>query len=165
MAAPWKYYDNNINGTLVLVDVMRRHGVKNIIFTSSATVYGLPAYIPFTENCPKGQIMNPYGRSQVYAGRNTGRYSKADPEWNVILLRYFNPIGAHVSGLIGKIPWSPENLLPYITQVAVGQQEKLLIYGNDYRTPDGTGVRDYIHVSDLAAGHVKALETMSKTPV
>ena len=158
---PWEYYYNNITGTLVLTDVMRKHGCKNIVFSSSATVYGDPAIIPITEECPKGQITNPYGQTkgmleQILTDLHTG-----DPEWNVILLRYFNPIGAHESGLIGEDPKGiPNNLVPYIAQVAVGKRECLNVFGNDYPTPDGTGVRDYIHVVDLAIGHVCALKKM-----
>ena len=158
---PWEYYYNNITGTLVLTDVMRKHGCKNIVFSSSATVYGDPAIIPITEECPKGQITNPYGQTkgmleQILTDLHTG-----DPEWNVILLRYFNPIGAHESGLIGEDPKGiPNNLVPYIAQVAVGKRECLNVFGDDYPTPDGTGVRDYIHVVDLAIGHVCALKKM-----
>ena len=161
VAKPWEYYYNNITGTLVLTDVMRKHGCKNIVFSSSATVYGDPAIIPITEECPKGQITNPYGQTkgmleQILTDLHTG-----DPEWNVILLRYFNPIGAHESGLIGEDPKGiPNNLVPYIAQVAVGKRECLNVFGNDYPTPDGTGVRDYIHVVDLAIGHVCALKKM-----
>lgn len=161
VAKPWEYYYNNITGTLVLTDVMRKHGCKNIVFSSSATVYGDPAIIPITEECPKGQITNPYGQTkgmleQILTDLHTG-----DPEWNVILLRYFNPIGAHESGLIGEDPKGiPNNLVPYIAQVAVGKRECLNVFGDDYPTPDGTGVRDYIHVVDLAIGHVCALKKM-----
>ena len=155
---PWEYYNNNITGTLTLVDEMRRHGCKNIIFSSSATVYGNPAQIPITEACPKGVCTNPYGWSKSMLEQILTDIQKADPEWNVILLRYFNPIGAHKSGLIGENPNGiPNNLMPYITQVAVGKLKELGVFGNDYDTPDGTGVRDYIHVVDLAIGHVKAL--------
>lgn len=161
VAKPWEYYYNNITGTLVLTDVMRKHGCKNLVFSSSATVYGDPAIIPITEECPKGQITNPYGQTkgmleQILTDLHTG-----DPEWNVILLRYFNPIGAHESGLIGEDPKGiPNNLVPYIAQVAVGKRECLNVFGDDYPTPDGTGVRDYIHVVDLAIGHVCALKKM-----
>ena len=159
VAKPWEYYENNIAGTLTLVDVLRNHGIKNIIFSSSATVYGDPAFIPITEECPKGVCTNPYGWTKSMLEQILTDIQKADPEWNVILLRYFNPIGAHKSGLIGENPNGiPNNLMPYITQVAVGKREKLTVYGNDYDTHDGTGVRDYIHVVDLAKGHVKALE-------
>ena len=156
---PWEYYNNNITGTLTLVDVMRQHGCKNIIFSSSATVYGDPAQIPITEECPKGQCTNPYGWTKSMLEQILTDMQKADPEWNVILLRYFNPIGAHPSGLMGENPNGiPNNLMPYITQVAVGKLKELGVFGNDYDTPDGTGVRDYIHVVDLAIGHVKALK-------
>ena len=159
VAKPWEYYENNIGGTLTLIDVMRKHGVKNIIFSSSATVYGDPAVVPVTEDCPKGQCTNPYGWTKSMLEQILTDIQKADPEWNVILLRYFNPIGADESGLIGEDPKGiPNNLMPYITQVAVGKREKLSVFGNDYKTHDGTGVRDYIHVSDLAAGHVSALK-------
>ncbi len=158
VAKPWEYYYNNISGTLILVDVMRKFGVKNIIFSSSATVYGNPAFIPITEECPKGEITNPYGHTKSMLEQILIDIQKADPEWNVILLRYFNPIGAHKSGTIGENPNGiPNNLMPYITQVAVGKLKSLGVFGDDYETPDGTGVRDYIHVVDLAMGHVKAL--------
>lgn len=159
VAKPWEYYQNNVAGTLILVDEMRKHGVKNIIFSSSATVYGDPAFVPITEECPKGQCTNPYGWTKSMLEQILIDIQKADPEWNVVLLRYFNPIGAHKSGTIGENPNGiPNNLMPYITQVAVGKLKELGIFGNDYDTPDGTGVRDYIHVVDLALGHVKALK-------
>ena len=158
---PWEYYENNIAGTLTLVDVMRKHNVKNIIFSSSATVYGDPAQIPITEECPKGQCTNPYGWTKSMLEQVLTDIQKADPEWNVMLLRYFNPIGAHKSGTIGE---NPNNLMPYITQVAVGKLKELGVFGNDYDTPDGTGVRDYIHVVDLAKGHVKALKKIGENP-
>ena len=161
VAKPWEYYENNIAGTLTLVDVMREHDVKNIIFSSSATVYGDPAIIPITEECPKGQCTNPYGWTKSMLEQILTDIQKADPEWNVVLLRYFNPIGAHKSGLIGENPNGiPNNLMPYITQVAVGKLKELGVFGNDYDTPDGTGVRDYIHVVDLAKGHVKAVKKL-----
>lgn len=160
---PWEYYHNNIAGTLVLTDVMRKHGCKNIIFSSSATVYGEPAEIPITENCPKAPCTNPYGWTKSMLEQILSDMQKADPEWNVILLRYFNPIGAHKSGKIGENPNGiPNNLMPYITQVAVGKLKELGVFGNDYDTPDGTGVRDYIHVVDLAVGHVKALKMIEE---
>lgn len=163
VAKPWEYYENNIAGTLVLVDVMRKHNVKNIIFSSSATVYGDPAFIPITEECPKGTCTNPYGWTKSMLEQILTDMQKADPEWNVILLRYFNPIGAHKSGTIGENPNGiPNNLMPYVTQVAVGKREKLTVFGDDYDTPDGTGVRDYIHVVDLAVGHVKALKKIEE---
>ena len=156
---PWEYYNNNITGTLTLIDVMRKHGVKNIIFSSSATVYGTPKFVPITEDCPKGACTNPYGWTKSMLEQILADVQKADPEWNVVLLRYFNPIGAHKSGSIGEDPSGiPNNLMPYITQVAVGKIDHLNIFGNDYPTPDGTGVRDYIHVVDLAKGHIKALK-------
>ena len=159
---PWEYYDNNITGTLTLVDVMRQHGCKNIIFSSSATVYGNPAFVPITEECPKGTCTNPYGWTKSMLEQVLSDIQKADPEWNVVLLRYFNPIGAHKSGTIGENPNGiPNNLMPYITQVAVGKLPELNVFGNDYDTPDGTGVRDYIHVVDLALGHVKALQKLA----
>lgn len=163
VAKPWEYYHNNITGTLVLVDVMRQHGVKNIIFSSSATVYGNPAFIPITEECPKGQCTNPYGWTKSMLEQILTDIQKADPEWNVILLRYFNPIGAHKSGLIGENPnGTPNNLMPYITQVAIGKRKELGVFGNDYDTHDGTGVRDYIHVVDLAKGHVAAIRKLDE---
>lgn len=163
VAKPWEYYENNIGGTLTLVDVMRRHGCKNIIFSSSATVYGDPAEIPITENCPKGQCTNPYGWTKSMLEQVLMDIQKADPEWNVVLLRYFNPVGAHPSGRIGENPNGiPNNLMPYITQVAVGKRPELGVFGNDYPTPDGTGVRDYIHVCDLAAAHVAALKCFTQ---
>jgi UDP-glucose 4-epimerase len=160
---PLEYYRNNIEGTLLMCQVMREHGVKNIIFSSSATVYGDPAEIPITENCPKGVCTNPYGWTKWMIEQMLTDIAKADGEWKVTLLRYFNPIGAHPSGLIGEDPKGiPNNLLPYVAQVAVGRLEKLGVFGNDYDTPDGTGVRDYIHVMDLARGHVLALKHMEK---
>ncbi|MBR3724350.1 MAG: UDP-glucose 4-epimerase GalE [Bacteroidales bacterium] len=160
---PWEYYENNIGGTLTLVDAMRRHGCKNIIFSSSATVYGDPAEIPITEQCPKGQCTNPYGWTKSMLEQVLTDIQKADPQWNVVLLRYFNPVGAHPSGQIGENPNGiPNNLMPYITQVAVGKRTELGVFGNDYPTPDGTGVRDYIHVVDLARGHVSALQALER---
>ena len=162
---PWEYYENNIAGTLTLVDVMRKNNVKNIIFSSSATVYGDPAQIPITEECPKGQCTNPYGWTKSMLEQVLTDIQKADPEWNVMLRRYFNPIGALKSGTIGENPNGiPNNLMPYITQVAVGKLKELGVFGNDYDTPDGTGVRDYIHVVDLAKGHVKALKNIEENP-
>lgn len=159
---PLEYYHNNITGTLVLCDVMREFGVKNIIFSSSATVYGDPAFVPITEDCPKGEITNPYGRTKGMLEQILMDLHAADPEWNVVLLRYFNPIGAHESGLIGEDPKGiPNNLVPYIAQVAVGKRPALQVFGNDYPTHDGTGVRDYIHVVDLARGHVNALKKLA----
>ena len=155
VAKPLEYYHNNMTGTFNLCDVMRNHGVKNIVFSSSATVYGDPAFVPITEECPKGKITNPYGQTKGMLEQVLTDLNVADPEWNVVLLRYFNPIGAHESGLIGEDPKGiPNNLVPYIAQVAVGKLQALGVFGNDYDTPDGTGVRDYIHVVDLAKGHV-----------
>ena len=159
---PWEYYENNIGGTLTLVDVMRRHGCKNIIFSSSSTVYGDPKTIPVTEETPKGICTNPYGWTKSMLEQILSDIQHSDKEWNVVLLRYFNPIGAHKSGTIGEDPHGrPNNLMPYITQVAVGKLPELSVFGDDYDTPDGTGVRDYIHVVDLAVGHVKALKKLS----
>lgn len=158
---PLEYYHNNITGTLILCDVMRNHGVKNIVFSSSATVYGDPAFIPITEECPKGVCTNPYGWTKSMLEQILTDLHTADAEWNVVLLRYFNPIGAHKSGKIGENPKGiPNNLMPYITQVAVGKLKCLGVFGDDYDTPDGTGVRDYIHVVDLALGHVKAIKKL-----
>ena len=160
---PWEYYENNISGTLTLVDVMRKHNCKNIIFSSSATVYGTPAFVPITEECPKGTCTNPYGWTKSMLEQILTDIQRADNEWNVILLRYFNPIGAHKSGKIGENPNGiPNNLMPYITQVAVGKLKELGVFGDDYDTHDGTGVRDYIHVVDLAVGHVKALKKIEE---
>ncbi|MCR5006326.1 MAG: UDP-glucose 4-epimerase GalE [Clostridiales bacterium] len=156
---PLKYYHNNITGTLVLCNVMQKHGVKKIVFSSSATVYGDPAFIPITEECPKGQCTNPYGWTKSMIEQILTDINTADPEWDVILLRYFNPVGAHESGLLGEDPNGiPNNLMPYIQRVAIGKLDHLNVFGNDYATPDGTGVRDYIHVVDLAIGHVYAVK-------
>ncbi len=158
MVKPWEYYDNNITGTLTLVDEMRIHGCKNIIFSSSSTVYGTPDEVPVTGQTPKKACTNPYGWTKSMLEQILSDIQAADKEWNVILLRYFNPIGAHKSGLMGEDPNGiPNNLMPYITQVAVGKLDHLRVFGNDYPTPDGTGVRDYIHVVDLAKGHLAAL--------
>ena len=163
VAKPIDYYYNNIAGTLVLCDVMRNHNVKNIVFSSSATVYGDPAFIPITEECPKGKITNPYGQTKGMLEQVLEDIHVSDPEWNVILLRYFNPIGAHKSGLIGEDPKGiPNNLVPYVAQVAIGKLECLGVFGDDYDTPDGTGVRDYIHVVDLAKGHVAAIKKLEE---
>ncbi len=163
VAKPLEYYENNMNATFVLLDAMRKHGCKNFIFSSSATVYGDPAIIPITEECPKGECTNPYGKTKSMLEEVLIDVQKADPEWNIVLLRYFNPIGAHQSGRIGENPNGiPNNLMPYITQVAVGRRAELGVFGNDYDTPDGTGVRDYIHVCDLAAGHVSALQAIER---
>ncbi len=160
---PLEYYHNNITGTLILCDEMRKHNVKSIVFSSSAPVYGDPAFVPITEECPKGQITNPYGRTKGMLEQILTDLHTADPNWQVMLLRYFNPIGAHESGRIGENPKGiPNNLLPYITQVAVGKLVCLGVFGNDYDTPDGTCIRDYIHVADLADGHVKALQKLEQ---
>ena len=162
VSQPVEYYKNNIGGTLTLIEAMRAHNVKNIIFSSSATVYGAPKELPITENSPKGTCTNPYGWTKWMIEQILTDVHTADPSWNVILLRYFNPVGAHESGLIGEDPQGvPNNLTPYIAQVAVGRRPYLNVNGNDYNTPDGTGVRDYIHVVDLAEGHLKALEKMA----
>lgn len=162
---PLEYYKNNISGTINMCEVMRNHGVKNIIFSSSATVYGDPETVPITEECPKGVCTNPYGWTKSMLEQILMDFNAADPEWNVILLRYFNPIGAHKSGMIGEDPNGiPNNLMPYITKVATKQLERLNVFGDDYPTPDGTGVRDYIHVVDLAKGHVKALKKIVENP-
>ncbi len=159
VAKPIEYYHNNMTGTLLLCDTMRKHGCKNIIFSSSATVYGDPLQIPISEECPKQNPTNPYGQTKTMLEQVLMDIHRADPEWNVTLLRYFNPIGAHKSGLIGEDPKGiPNNLLPYVAQVAIGKLKCVGVFGNDYDTPDGTGVRDYIHVVDLARGHVKAIE-------
>ncbi len=163
VAKPLEYYHNNMTGTFILLDVMRQYHCKNIIFSSSATVYGDPAIIPITEECPKGHCTNPYGQTKSMLEEVLMDVQKADKEWNVVLLRYFNPIGAHQSGMIGENPNGiPNNLMPYITQTAVGIRKELGIFGNDYDTPDGTGVRDYIHVCDLASGHVAALQAIER---
>ena len=163
VSKPLEYYENNMNATFVLLDVMRKHGCKNLIFSSSATVYGDPAIIPITEDCPKGHCTNPYGQTKSMLEEVLIDVQKADIEWNIVLLRYFNPIGAHPSGTMGENPNGiPNNLMPYITQTAVGIRKELGVFGNDYDTHDGTGVRDYIHVCDLAAGHVAALKAIDR---
>ena len=155
---PLYYYHNNITGTLNLCNIMQKHGAKRIVFSSSATVYGNPASVPITEDFPLSTT-NPYGETKLMIERILSDLYKADNEWSISILRYFNPIGAHKSGLIGEDPQGiPNNLLPYITQVASGRRECLSVFGNDYKTPDGTGVRDYIHVVDLAKAHLKAIE-------
>lgn len=162
VAKPIEYYHNNITGTLMLVDVMRKHNVKKIVFSSSATVYGDPATVPIKENFPKSAT-NPYGQTKLMIEQILEDIYVSDNEWSVVLLRYFNPIGAHESGLIGEKPNGiPNNLMPYINQVAVGKLDHLNVFGNDYNTPDGTGVRDYIHVVDLSKGHLKAIERADK---
>ena len=155
---PWEYYDNNINGTLILVDVMRKNGCKKMVFSSSATVYGEENQVPFIETMKTGTTTNPYGTTKLYIENILKDIYNADNEWSLVLLRYFNPVGAHESGLIGEAPSFPNNLMPYISQVAVGKREFLSVFGDCYPTPDGTGVRDYIHVVDLALGHVKAID-------
>ena len=163
VSKPIEYYYNNLNCTLVILDVMRRHNCKNFVFSSSATVYGDPASVPITEDFPVGATTNPYGTTKAFTERILTDVCKADPTLNVALLRYFNPIGAHKSGLIGEDPNGiPNNLMPYIAKVAVGKLEKVHVFGNDYPTPDGTGVRDYIHVVDLAKGHVAACDYAAK---
>ncbi|WP_300344415.1 UDP-glucose 4-epimerase GalE [uncultured Oscillibacter sp.] len=161
VSKPLEYYSNNLISTLYLLQAMRAHGVKDFVFSSSATVYGDPATVPIREEAPTGGTTNPYGTTKLFQERILSDYCAADPTLNVALLRYFNPIGAHASGLIGEDPNGiPNNLVPYIAKVAVGQLEKVHVYGNDYDTPDGTGVRDYIHVVDLAKGHVAALKKL-----
>jgi UDP-glucose 4-epimerase len=165
VAEPLRYYENNIEGALALCSVMAARGVRRLIFSSSATVYGDPPTVPIGESFPLAPT-NPYGRSKLMIEQILRDLPAADPEWQITLLRYFNPVGAHASGLIGEDPQgSPNNLMPYISQVAVGRRERLSVFGNDYPTPDGTGVRDYIHVMDLAEGHVAALKNMEATPL
>ena len=165
VAKPLEYYTDNLTSTLVLLAAMRKHGVHNFVFSSSATVYGDPASVPINESFPVGGATNPYGATKVMNEQILTDCCKADPELNVALLRYFNPIGAHKSGLIGEDPNGiPNNLVPYIAKVAVGKLEKVHVYGNDYPTPDGTGVRDYIHVVDLARGHVAAIKKLEEKP-
>ena len=160
---PIEYYTNNVSGTLNLLDVMRKHNVKTIIFSSSATVYGDPEIVPLTEMCKIGGTTNPYGSSKLFIEQILKDVYKSDNTWDICILRYFNPIGSHESGIIGEEPQGrPNNLMPYIVRVASGELEELSIFGNDYNTPDGTGVRDYIHVVDLAKGHIKALEKLEK---
>jgi UDP-glucose 4-epimerase len=159
---PLEYYHNNITGTLILCEVMRSHEVKNLVFSSSATVYGTPESLPIKEDFPLS-VTNPYGATKLMIEGILKDLQHSDPEWNIIVLRYFNPIGAHESGMIGENPKGlPNNLVPFITQVAVGRLERLNIYGDDYNTVDGTGVRDYIHVVDLALGHVKSIEKLKE---
>lgn len=161
---PWRYYHNNVTGTLVLLKVMERQGVKDIVFSSSCTVYGDPHKVPVTEDFPLSAT-NPYGRTKLIIEDILRDMHRADPGWNAALLRYFNPVGAHPSGRIGEDPNDiPNNLMPYISQVAVGRLRQLSVFGGDYPTPDGTGVRDYIHVVDLAIGHIKALERLRQKP-
>ncbi|MCM1043310.1 MAG: UDP-glucose 4-epimerase GalE [Corallococcus sp.] len=165
VANPIEYYDNNVNGTLVLLDVMKKHSCKNIIFSSSATVYGVPERLPLDETCRLAPT-NPYGNTKLAIETILRDLYVSDKEWRVVLLRYFNPVGAHSSGLIGEDPNGiPNNLTPYIAQVACGRLPYLRVYGNDYNTPDGTGVRDYIHIEDLASGHIDALEKLTQSGV
>lgn len=163
---PIEYYDNNLYGTLVLLEVMREHGCKKIVFSSSATVYGTPERLPLDESCRTGGTTNPYGASKYFQEIMLNDVYKADNEWTVVLLRYFNPVGAHPSGLIGEDPRGiPNNLTPYIAKVAIGELKEVGVFGNDYDTPDGTGVRDYIHVVDLAKGHVAAISKIKDSGV
>lgn len=160
---PLKYYYNNISGAIVLLQTMEKFGVKKFVFSSSATVYGDPEKVPLTESSPIGGTTNPYGTTKLYIEQILKDLYKADNSWDICILRYFNPVGAHESGLIGEEPQGiPNNLMPYIVRVASGELEQLSVFGNDYNTPDGTGIRDYIHVVDLAKGHVKAIEKLDK---
>lgn len=160
---PIEYYTNNISGALVLLDTMRKYNVKKFVFSSSATVYGEPERIPITEDCKVGETTNPYGTTKLYIEQILKDIYKSDPTWDIAILRYFNPVGAHESGLIGEEPQGiPNNLMPYIARVAAGILPELSVFGDDYNTPDGTGVRDYIHVVDLEKGHLKALEKLNK---
>jgi len=162
---PLLYYDNNIAGSVTLFEAMQAAGVKTVVFSSSATVYGDPASVPIREDFPVGATTNPYGRSKLIIEQILGDVAHSDPGWSIALLRYFNPVGAHKSGRIGEDPRGiPNNLMPYIAQVAVGRRAHLNVFGNDYPTPDGTGVRDYIHVVDLARGHVRAVEKLAEGP-
>lgn len=162
---PLTYYHNNVAGTVALCQVMDKHNVRTLVFSSSATVYGEPATVPIREDFPTGGTTNPYGSSKLMIENILADLSQADPRWNIARLRYFNPVGAHASGLIGEDPRNiPNNLMPYITQVAIGKLPELSVYGTDYPTPDGTGVRDYIHVVDLALGHLKALDRLGANP-
>ncbi len=162
---PLLYYQNNLTGTINLCQAMQKHGLKNIVFSSSATVYGDPASVPITEDFPLLACTNPYGSTKSMIEDILRDVYTADPDWNIALLRYFNPVGAHKSGRIGEDPNGiPNNLMPYITQVAVGKLKELSVFGDDYQTPDGTGVRDYIHVVDLAVGHLRALEKLAEKP-
>ncbi|CND95112.1 UDP-glucose 4-epimerase GalE [Yersinia kristensenii] len=165
VSKPLEYYNNNVFGTLVLLEAMRAAKIKNFIFSSSATVYGDQPQIPYVESFPTGLPSSPYGRSKLMVEQILQDVQLADPQWNMTILRYFNPVGAHPSGLMGEDPQGiPNNLMPFIAQVAVGRRESLAIFGNDYPTPDGTGVRDYIHVVDLADGHVAAMKTLHNQP-
>ena len=163
---PIEYYDNNLNGTLVLIDRMRKHGCKKIVFSSSATVYGTPEKLPLDETCKTGGTTNPYGTSKFFQEIMLEDVYKSDNEWTIVLLRYFNPVGAHESGLIGEDPKGiPNNLTPFIDKVAIGELPVVNVFGNDYPTPDGTGVRDYIHVKDLAKGHVCSIDKINNSGV
>ena len=163
VSKPIEYYMNNVSGALILLDTMRKYGVKKFIFSSSATVYGDPEIIPITEDCKTGGTTNPYGTSKLFTEQILMDLYKSDNTWDISILRYFNPVGAHKSGLIGEEPQGiPNNLMPYVARVAAGTLKELSVFGNDYNTPDGTGVRDYIHVVDLAKGHIKALEKLEK---
>ena len=165
VAKPIEYYDNNLYSTLVLLKVMKKHNVKKIIFSSSATVYGTPKELPITEETPTGGTTNPYGTSKLFQEQILRDVHVADPSWTIVLLRYFNPVGAHESGLLGEDPKGiPANLTPYVAKVAVGELKEVQVYGDDYDTPDGTGVRDYIHVVDLARGHVAAIKKLEQKP-
>ena len=160
---PLEYYENNVSGAIVLLQIMRKYNVKKFIFSSSATVYGDPEIIPITEDCKTGGTTNPYGTTKLHIEHILQDLYKSDNTWDISILRYFNPVGSHESGLIGEEPQGiPNNLMPYVVRVASGQLEQLSVFGNDYNTPDGTGVRDYIHVVDLAKGHIKALEKLEK---
>ncbi|NXI47736.1 GALE epimerase, partial [Galbula dea] len=160
---PLEYYRVNLTGTIRLLETMKAHGVRNIVFSSSATVYGDPKYLPLDENHPVGGCTNPYGKSKYFIEEMIRDLCNAEKDWNAVLLRYFNPIGAHESGMIGEDPQGiPNNLMPYVAQVAVGRREFLSVFGNDYKTEDGTGVRDYIHVVDLAKGHIAALKKLKE---
>jgi len=162
---PLEYFDNNVGGTTILCNAMKKANVKTIVFSSSATVYGDPEIVPIPESAKTGGTTNPYGTSKLMIEQMLENLSKSDPSWNIARLRYFNPVGAHESGMIGEDPSAiPNNLMPYIIGVAAGKYPELSVFGNDYDTPDGTGVRDYIHVMDLAAGHLKALEKISEDP-
>lgn len=162
---PLEYYKNNVVGTVTLIEVMKEHNCRNLVYSSSGIVYGKPQTVPITEKSPKGICPNPYGWTKSMVEQILMDIQQADKNWNIVILRYFNPIGAHQSGLIGENPNGiPSHLIPYVTQVALGKRDKLIIYGNDYDTPDGTGVRDYIHVVDVARGHVNAIRLLSERP-
>ncbi len=160
---PLEYYRNNLGGTFVLVEMLAKYNCRNLIFSSSANVYGNPDRMPVSEDFPRGETTNPYGRTKAMLEQILGDIQKSDTRWNIVMLRYFNPIGAHTSGVIGEVPQGvPSNLMPYITEVAMGKRPYLNVYGNDYNTPDGTGVRDYIHIMDLARGHIAALSALER---